>query len=240
MDLGQRYRQLRLSLRDENNEPISTRDFAENFVKLTAPRVSELENNKREMSLTELKAYHKCFGVSFEYLLGETDIMTVNEDIQMACKLTGLNDKAILQLKSIYEKKEYRAYTDLLSLIIANNNFEHLLGLLESYITSGDETFSFTPETMSIMNLYQKDISLLAINNSIKNILDSISYKFINDVIPTNLRTLKVVTKKQVDKWKTDYQNGDITEDQLNAKLNELHKEYLNEFDEFRKRVRRP
>lgn len=101
MDLGERYRQLRLSLRDENNEPISTRDFAENFVKLTAPRVSELENNKREMSLTELKAYHKCFGVSFEYLLGETDTMTVNEDIQTACKVTGLSEKAVENLNNI-------------------------------------------------------------------------------------------------------------------------------------------
>lgn len=104
MNLGERYRQLRLSLRDENNEPISTRDFAENFVKLTAPRVSELENNKREMSLTELKAYHKCFGVSFEYLLGETDTMTVNEDIQTACKVTGLNEEAI---KKIAQLKQF-------------------------------------------------------------------------------------------------------------------------------------
>lgn len=126
MNLGERYRQLRLSLRDENNEPISTRDFAENFVKLTAPRVSELENNKREMSLTELKAYHKCFGVSFEYLLGETDTMTVNENIQTACKVTGLSDQTVIKISG-FNQKSKKALNHLISL----NRIEEILEFSE-------------------------------------------------------------------------------------------------------------
>lgn len=138
MDLGERYRQLRLSLRDENNEPISTRDFAENFVKLTAPRVSELENNKREMSLTELKAYHKCFGVSFEYLLGETDTMTVNEDIQTACKVTRLREDTIKQLKFIAD---------------SDNNLLQVIDLLLLQHKKSQETLKDNIMTLNLLEL---------------------------------------------------------------------------------------
>lgn len=104
MNLGERYRNLRLALTGKDGEPMSAKEFAKDVVGLATTRVSELENNKREMSLTELKAYHNGLGVSFEYLLGETDIMTINNDIQTACKVTGLSEKAIstiLHLKGL-------------------------------------------------------------------------------------------------------------------------------------------
>lgn len=104
MNLGERYRNLRLALTGKDGEPMSAKEFAKDVVGLATTRVSELENNKREMSLTELKAYHNGLGVSFEYLLGETDIMTINDDIQTACKVTGLSEKAIstiLHLKGL-------------------------------------------------------------------------------------------------------------------------------------------
>lgn len=94
MNLGEVYKKLRFTVKTDSGETISIKEFAEK-IGLAAPRISELENNKREMSLTELKAYHKFFDVSFEYLLGETDIASVDEYIQTACKVTGLSEKAI-------------------------------------------------------------------------------------------------------------------------------------------------
>ncbi|MBE6826957.1 MAG: helix-turn-helix transcriptional regulator [Ruminococcus sp.] len=113
MNLGERYKELRTSVKDESGNPISIKDFAAKCVKLQAPRISELENNKREMSLTELKAYHEYFKVSFEYLMGETDVKTVDEDIQAACKVTGLSEKAIETIRDMVvtfpteEEKEF-------------------------------------------------------------------------------------------------------------------------------------
>ncbi|MDE7099014.1 MAG: helix-turn-helix domain-containing protein [Ruminococcus sp.] len=101
MNLGERYKNLRLALTGKDGEPMSAKEFAKDVVGLATTRVSELENNKREMSLTELKAYHNGLGVSFEYLLGETDTMTINEDIQTACKVTGLSECAVITLSYI-------------------------------------------------------------------------------------------------------------------------------------------
>lgn len=98
MNLGERYKNLRLALKGKDGEPMSAKEFAKDVVGLATTRVSELENNKREMSLTELKAYHNGLGVSFEYLLGETDTITISEDIQTACKVTGLTERAIINL----------------------------------------------------------------------------------------------------------------------------------------------
>ncbi|MGN0620254.1 MAG: helix-turn-helix domain-containing protein [Porcipelethomonas sp.] len=94
MDLGRIYKELRQALKDENGNTVSIKALAEKMG-LAASRISELENNKREMSLTELKAYHKYFKVSFEYLLGETDVKSVNEKLQTACEVTGLSEDAI-------------------------------------------------------------------------------------------------------------------------------------------------
>lgn len=100
MNLGELYKKLRFTVKTDLGETISIKDFAEK-IGLAAPRISELENNKREMSLTELKAYHKFFNVSFEYLLGETDVPSADEDIQTACKVTGLSVQTIERISDL-------------------------------------------------------------------------------------------------------------------------------------------
>ncbi|MDE6101488.1 MAG: helix-turn-helix domain-containing protein [Ruminococcus sp.] len=97
MNLSERYKELRRTIKNSSGDTISIKDFSEQ-IQLATSRISELENGKREMSLTELKAYHNFFHVSFEYLLGETDIKSVNENIQTACKVTGLSEIAVCNL----------------------------------------------------------------------------------------------------------------------------------------------
>lgn len=103
MKLGERYKMLRLTIKNDLGEPISIKDFANNCVNLASSRISELENNKRDMSLTELKAYHNYFKVSYEYLLGETDVQSTNEDIKTACRVTGLSQTTIEELIRLTE-----------------------------------------------------------------------------------------------------------------------------------------
>lgn len=99
MDLGERYKKLRQKIKDNNGNAISIKELSQSIC-IAAPRISELENNKREMSLTELKAYHTFFNVSFEYLLGETDIESTREDITSICKFTGLSEKTVKEIVS--------------------------------------------------------------------------------------------------------------------------------------------
>lgn len=110
MNLGKRYKELRESI-IVDGKPIGVNKFAtEDYIKLPSSRISELENNKREMSLTELKVYHEYFKVSFEYLLGETDVKDLRDtDIAAMCEYTGLTKEIIedMNLSICVEGGEY-------------------------------------------------------------------------------------------------------------------------------------
>lgn len=145
MDLGRRYKELRQTLKDESGNTVSIKALAEKM-ELAASRISELENNKREMSLTELKAYHKFFNVSFEYLLGETDISSANEDIQTACKVTGLSEKAIHKLMKLKNDVLDYDLCPVISGIIESKSFTALI-----------ESIWFMRES-SLSKIYTQDI----------------------------------------------------------------------------------
>jgi len=139
VDLGKLYRQLRFTIKTDLGESISIKELAEK-IGLSAPRISELENNKREMSLTELKAYHKFFNVSFEYLLGETEISSTNDAVLKACEVTGLSEESIIKLSKI--DSEYKRYLDS---FIDFERFEEALEYLKriSITTTDRNAFNF-------------------------------------------------------------------------------------------------
>ena len=120
MKLGKLYKELRQTVKDETGDTISIKALADK-IQLASSRISELENNKREMSLTELKAYHKFFNVSFEYLLGETDTKTTNEDVQIACETTGLSEEAIKVIRT-YRECEKNTLSELISFNYCDRN----------------------------------------------------------------------------------------------------------------------
>lgn len=66
------FRELRKEKNPNLMEDYKAKDLAKDLG-IPAPKISELENNKRSASLTELKAYHKYFNAPYEYLLGEND-----------------------------------------------------------------------------------------------------------------------------------------------------------------------
>ena len=78
--------------------------------------------------MTELKAYHEYFKVSFEYLMGETDVKTVDEDIQAACKVTGLSEKALETIRRapcVYTADEgEKMSSKILSSLLENSFFQ--------------------------------------------------------------------------------------------------------------------
>lgn len=74
-----RFTELRHKLSKELGKNISQRELSK-LIAIPQSRISDLENNKKEPSFAELKAYHNFFRVSYEYLFGETD-MYVSSDI---------------------------------------------------------------------------------------------------------------------------------------------------------------
>lgn len=98
------YKLLRESIIDENGKPLGVNKLAKKL-NIASSRISELENGKREMSLTELKAYHDFFDASFEYLLGETEFKSSNMIEVSISERTGLSEEAISAIQqTVYEE----------------------------------------------------------------------------------------------------------------------------------------
>ncbi|MCI9008615.1 MAG: helix-turn-helix transcriptional regulator [Lachnospiraceae bacterium] len=101
-----RFKKLRMEKNPNEMEDFKIKDLAKE-IGIAAPKISELENNRRKASLSELQAYHRYFNVPYEYLLGENDSryyenMTLSEE-------TGLTGKSIEYLKLLY--KRFNSYS---------------------------------------------------------------------------------------------------------------------------------
>ncbi len=82
---------------------------------VTQQTLSRYEKGQRQASLDFVVRASRFFNVSADYLLGLSDVSSVNEDIKTACKVTGLSEQAIKQLQ----------YSNLLTTIeIAPNMYE--------------------------------------------------------------------------------------------------------------------
>ena len=120
----------------------------------------------RVETLCKIADYLNC---SVDYLLGRTNTSTLNEDIQIACKVTNLSEDAIKAIKNIHNKDPYRTLKrDRMynSEILLSNKFKGFLsrigGLkkIESTLPDGQLTLKCTaPDSNGLQfNLTKKDL----------------------------------------------------------------------------------
>jgi transcriptional regulator with XRE-family HTH domain len=150
----------------------------------------------RRPSIEQLTLIAECFNTTVDYLLGLTSIQTSDTSMKNICEYIGLSDKSISKLHQINNKSKIRAFSDLLSLLIEDNDFEYLLGLLEGYITGKNRTMSKTLETMSVVEYKESDIAQLAISSTITHILDRITIDFLSNYDTTEIRCIKSSIEK--------------------------------------------
>lgn len=73
MQVNDRFKSLRAEFNKVKGKDLTLNEFGE-LIGIKGPKISELENGRRDASLNELKAYHKFFNAPYEYLLGENNI----------------------------------------------------------------------------------------------------------------------------------------------------------------------
>lgn len=156
-------------------------------------------NGISDCSISNLTKIAKYYNVSTDYLLGLAQEPTADKDLNAVCEYTGLTEKAILTLVALKEKSDSRAYIDLLSCIISNENFVYLLGLLEGYIVPSKESVS-AKFSMSRADINYKDLCLFATNNAMRDILDDVSGEFTQKHKTTDERLDILFEKKKKEK----------------------------------------
>lgn len=89
-------------LRKENEE--SNRDLQEIFG-LSVSAVINYQTGKRTPDIAFLHKLAEHYNVSADYLLGLSDAKTTEQDMKIACEVTGLSEKAIENIKSAWDDK---------------------------------------------------------------------------------------------------------------------------------------
>ncbi|MBO5507424.1 MAG: helix-turn-helix transcriptional regulator [Bacteroides sp.] len=110
-------------------------------LQITRQSLSLYEKAERTINIELLAKIADFFSVSTDYLMGRTDIKSMNEDIQAVCKVTGLSERAINTITAFQkyridpEIKEF--WNNNIDDIIENDNFLSLYFFVANmYISS--------------------------------------------------------------------------------------------------------
>jgi len=75
---------------------------------ISCSALSYYEADKRTINIELLAKIADFFNVSTDYLLGRTDVESVNEDMQTACKVTGLSESAVAAIRKVHDEDPHR------------------------------------------------------------------------------------------------------------------------------------
>lgn len=112
-----------------------TQTEAAEKIGITAQTLGRYENDQRKPDSEVIVMLCKHYGVSADYLLGLSDVKTVDADIHAACKVTGLSEGAVERLKrvSVFDRYSVDA-------VLESDNFYHAIDSLVKYA----EAFRYT------------------------------------------------------------------------------------------------
>lgn len=146
------------------------------------------------------------FGVSTDYLLGLTSNRTRNKDLDAVCKFTGLSQGAIEKLVTMKKNADSRAYSDALSIVLENDNFEYFWGFVCGYFESDKNDAEQYTSGMSTMAIPATEMAMYAATNALRTILDDSRSAFLCRYTTTQERLDKLMAAK-IQKLKMDGDN---------------------------------
>lgn len=137
MDIGKVFGERLLKLREERNE---TQDQLAKAVGITRQSLSRYETNERTPNIELIYNIAKHYNVSADYLLGLSEVQSLDNRVQAACEVTGLSNAAIAKLQYIYENAD--KYTTNRVECISNSSYSSLNGLFVFDVITAIEVVS--------------------------------------------------------------------------------------------------
>lgn len=194
-----RFKKLRMEKNPNEMEDFKIKDLAKE-IGIAAPKISELENDRRKASLSELQAYHRYFNVPYEYLLGESE--SRHYENMVASDEIGLSSESIETIKKIKKNPTLRRILNI---------------FIEKYITS-------LLVEISIGTRYIEAAENTIINGSGKCLDNFFTYyKEVKEVENEALKALQDVTDKTGHIFRVV--SGDDNIDYCKLKAGEIVKE---------------
>lgn len=152
-----------LKIREDYNENriLSQREFATKLG-ITHSRVSQIEAGTVEMTLTELHAYQKATGYSFDYFMGKAKCK--NADNEEICKRLGLTEESIktLEIEALEANKNTKE-------IDCFNQMCKQSCYTLNYLLENDLKYGFFNNLGNFLLFKEKNKKLIEINQPITN-----------------------------------------------------------------------
>ncbi len=186
MDIGEVFGERLLKLREERKE---TQDQLAKAVGITRQSLSRYETNERTPNIELIYNIAKHYEVSADYLLGLSNVKSLDNRVQAACEVTGLSEEAInavIQLNGmgmgndLAELDIYCSLKDALDMFITSRySFSLLTGLASSYVASKNFVKKLVNNSSNDELLCERNGTRLQFFENIENfreILDSVNY----------------------------------------------------------------
>ena len=156
MDYRIEFSKRLIQLREQRG--ITQQELADKL-KITRQSLSLYEKAERTINIELLARIADFFNVSTDYLMGRTDTATMNEDIQTACKITGLSEEAINKFAKILNDNEKYEYTITIDDIIGDYHFPELLYYINKY--SKQELLQLLKKYMPDLKIFNDEKTIL-------------------------------------------------------------------------------
>lgn len=105
MDVGKVFGERLLKLREERKE---TQEQLAKAVNITRQSLSRYETNERTPNIELIYSIAQHYDVSADYLLGLSEVTSLDNRIQAACEVTGLNSAAMDKMNEHIKPKPNR------------------------------------------------------------------------------------------------------------------------------------
>ena len=137
---------------------MSNTEFAE-FLDISRQTVGFYCNGERIPDALGLKKIAEKCNVSADWLIGLSDIKSIDQDVKVACEYTGLTEEAVETLRSFtninenLKNRTIKRIRWIINEIVPSNDFFHLLRTISCYI----DVFSGVSSHLSKENDYNGD-----------------------------------------------------------------------------------
>lgn len=111
-------------------EDYTVRGLAEKL-KIASSTISLIEKEQRIPTIEQINMYKGFFGVSLDYLVGETNIIKASK--KAICEYTGLSEKAINALNRYKDDINHELTSDILNALISDENFYDLVSYIYNF-----------------------------------------------------------------------------------------------------------
>lgn len=155
---GERFKDAR-TVFNKNKKETMDEVFAATGVSKSAIQALEDDSISRSVGYDKVAKLSEHYGVSTDYLLGLTNVKSINPDMRNAIEFTGLTQESIETIRSLISQDHSDVHIDILNWFLSNPDFTlSLISRLHNFMLES-QSFFIEKNTWKETLKYQEKIS---------------------------------------------------------------------------------